>query len=253
MALAACGGAAGTRKDDGPPPPPAADAAPPTPAAPTDAKERVDAYLAALGGPAPDEVAVLADDALARTFPSLAFVAVRWGQWPVGVSPAKGLASSNVLVVAAGGPPTPISSKGALEAFFATTPRAAGGDAARAFLVLAHALAQDGYYAFEIVESDGAHARSLVTHGGNGSLEVRLGPGPADVTSTWNLHPGPRPRCQATKLLDPDPIVRFMAERDLEFLGRSALPYLRAQRERAAPPLRDAIDSMIRRIEAAGW
>jgi len=40
------------------------------------------------------------------------------------------------------------------------------------------------------------------------------------------LRPGVRPICQATKLLDRDPIVRRMAEQDVLVMGRAAKPYL---------------------------
>src|SRR5438132_1542 len=37
-----------------------------------------------------------------------------------------------------------------------------------------------------------------------------------------SLTPGMRPRCQATKLLDPDPIVRGMAEDSIRMMGTTA-------------------------------
>jgi hypothetical protein len=56
------------------------------------------------------------------------------------------------------------------------------------------------------------------------------------------LHPGVRPICQATKLLDRDPIVRRMAEQDLLVMGRAAKPSLDQIRATARPKLREAID-----------
>jgi hypothetical protein len=64
------------------------------------------------------------------------------------------------------------------------------------------------------------------------------------------IHAGVRPICQATKLLDPDPIVRRMAERDILVMGRAAKAYLDEQRARATPALRQAIDRMWKRIVA---
>jgi hypothetical protein len=69
------------------------------------------------------------------------------------------------------------------------------------------------------------------------------------VREDVQLKPGIRPICQATKLLDPDPIVRRMAERDLLILGRLAKPYLDEQRQQADPALRRAIDQLWQRIE----
>jgi hypothetical protein len=54
--------------------------------------------------------------------------------------------------------------------------------------------------------------------------------------------------CQATKLLDPDPIVRRMAEQDLLVIGKPATEYLDEQRARATPALREAIDRIWPRI-----
>jgi hypothetical protein len=62
------------------------------------------------------------------------------------------------------------------------------------------------------------------------------------------LKPGPRPICQATKLLDADPVVRRMAEQDLLVMGRAARPYLDEQRAKAAPELQKAIDRVWERI-----
>ncbi|PYV74079.1 MAG: hypothetical protein DMG96_21240 [Acidobacteria bacterium] len=62
------------------------------------------------------------------------------------------------------------------------------------------------------------------------------------------LRPGVRPICQATKLLDRDPIVRRMAEQDLLVMGRAAKPYLDQVRAAARPKLQQAIDRIWQRI-----
>ena len=89
--------------------------------------------------------------------------------------------------------------------------------------------------------------------GGNGAIEATLsfdGAGKlARVAEGGKLRPGPRPICQATKLLDPDPLVRRMAEQDLRIMGRAAKGYLDGQRAQAAPELRRAIDRLWRQIE----
>src|SRR5205823_3789867 len=62
------------------------------------------------------------------------------------------------------------------------------------------------------------------------------------LDETGKLVQGMRPICQATKLLDADPLVRRMAEQDLLIMGRSAESYLREQQAKASPELREAID-----------
>jgi hypothetical protein len=54
-------------------------------------------------------------------------------------------------------------------------------------------------------------------------------------------------------LLDPDPIVREMAEQALLYMGLSARDYIMEQRAKASPRLREAIDRLWRRIEKNGW
>jgi hypothetical protein len=62
------------------------------------------------------------------------------------------------------------------------------------------------------------------------------------------LRPRIRPVCQATKLLDRDPIVRRMAEQDLLVMGRGVKPYLDQIRATARPKLQEAIDRIWQRI-----
>ena len=93
--------------------------------------------------------------------------------------------------------------------------------------------------------------------GGNGELTAALEYGKdgklAKVVETAKIRPGPRPICQATKLLDADPIVRRMAEQDLLIMGLFARDYLMEQRELATPELRAAIDRVWQQIQKNGW
>ena len=66
------------------------------------------------------------------------------------------------------------------------------------------------------------------------------------------IRPGVRPICQATKLLDRDPIVRRMAEQDLLVMGRAAKPYLDQVRATARPKLQQAIDRIWQRVLTEG-
>ena len=59
---------------------------------------------------------------------------------------------------------------------------------------------------------------------------------------------GMRPRCQATRLLDPDPLIREICEQDLLVMGRAAQGYLMEQRATASPELRRAIDRVWQKI-----
>jgi len=70
------------------------------------------------------------------------------------------------------------------------------------------------------------------------------------VSESANIKRGIWPICQATKLLDPDPIVRAMAEQAILVMGRDAGEYLDEQRARAIPELREAIDRLWRRVLA---
>jgi hypothetical protein len=73
------------------------------------------------------------------------------------------------------------------------------------------------------------------------------------VSETRAVRPGVRPICQATKLLDADPLVRRIAEQDILVMGRSAQEYLDGQRAKAQPRLREAIDRIWKRIVDEGW
>jgi hypothetical protein len=68
------------------------------------------------------------------------------------------------------------------------------------------------------------------------------------ASETAQIKHGIRPICQATKLLDPDLIVRAMAEQAILVMGRAAKEYLAEQRESASPELRDAIDRIWHKI-----
>ena len=102
-----------------------------------------------------------------------------------------------------------------------------------------------------------ATSKAVVMQGGNGELTATLTfSADGKLTSFDDNHkikPGPRPICQATRLLDPDPIVRKMAEQDLLYMGLAARDYLREQRAKASPELRRAIDRLWERIVEAGW
>jgi hypothetical protein len=73
-----------------------------------------------------------------------------------------------------------------------------------------------------------------------------------DFSYEAKLQAGMRPICQSTKLLDPDPLVRKMAEQDILIMGSSAKEYLDYQRSHVSPELRRAIDRIWERIVREG-
>jgi hypothetical protein len=230
------------------------------------AEKAVKAHLAKAGGPGA-LVSPLKDAALGKSVPGHAFFGVAFRQYPIARPTPAGLSAANVFAV---GPDKKVQVfadvKGA-EKFFkgklpARTTETQLKDAARAWLVLAEQFHQDGFYQFEVMDDatkasrgkagSTASAKSVVMRGGSGTFGVELtfnAGGKLTGTREDNkLRPGPRPRCQATKLLDADPVVRKMAEQDLLIMGRAAKGYLDEQRAKASPELRRAIDRLWKRI-----
>jgi hypothetical protein len=201
------------------------------------------------------------DEAVGRAFPNHVFLGVYFRQYPVAQLTPKGMNASNVYAVGPDGKARLLKEAAQLQDFFRTTLGLAAEadpakDAARAYVRLLEDLHQDGFYKFALQddstkveagpEGKKATARAVVMAGGNGELGATLA---FDRTGRLQtimdrvmLKPGPRPICQATKLLDGDPIVRRMAERDLVIMGRAARSYLDEQRAQAAPELQAAID-----------
>jgi hypothetical protein len=238
------------------------------------AKEAVTKHLEKIEGlKSNPTVAWLDDKALAEVFPDLSFIAVRYRQYPLAFVPPKGLSSSNVFAVTKEGKHEVLTSRESLEKFFAAKVKAAkakvtdknAGTYARAWMNLWQELVQDGFYKFQIqpgtVEKNdntiSVTAQSMVLQGGKGHLQVRLdfdAAGGVKIKPESKVMAGPRPICQATKLLDTDPIVHHMAVSELLFMGLAAKDYLLEQRAKATNPrLQQAIDRMLHRIEAIGW
>ncbi|MBY0522235.1 MAG: hypothetical protein K2R98_02490 [Gemmataceae bacterium] len=210
------------------------------------------------------DATVFTDESLLKLFPGQFFVGVRYRQYPVAMLPPEPLMSFNLFVVK-DGKATLI--KDGLEKYFksalpAVKDDATAKEAVKAYLLLAQEMANDGFYKFKmmddstkvVAEKGARKATGLVmaTQGGNGEITVALDFDDAGklakATEGGKLKPGPRPICQATKLLDADPIVRKMAEQDLLIMGRAAHAYLMEQRAKANPDLQKAIDRMWQRI-----
>lgn len=240
------------------------------PAAPTaeeiqKAEQDLQAQLKEWKAPNALRVGRISDEALERSFANRLFFTGLLPQFPVGIAPAPGskIQVSNLFVVGKDGKVLHLTDAKGLEAFFkeslpAAKNEAALKDAARAWLALSPEFRQDGFFKFKLMddstkaEGKKATAQVVVMQGGNGSITATLtfddAGKLAQVTEEAKIRPGPRPICQATKLLDPDPIVRKMAEQDLLCMGRAAHDYLMQQRAKAVPELQQAIDRMWQRI-----
>jgi hypothetical protein len=134
---------------------------------------------------------------------------------------------------------------------------------------LSAVFSQDGFYTFSDPEvtvttnNDGS-----ITVTGDVTVAPRTGTGRLDyevdfdpngfldnISETRTFRPGVRPICQATKLLDKDPLVRRMAEQAILTMGASCKDYLKEQhaKAKAQPELQHAIDRLWKRILCEGW
>lgn len=226
--------------------------------------------LAEFRGADRGQVSPVTDESVARAVPGHLFYVLRFRQYPVAVVAPEPLRANNLFVVKPSGLVDHLPDAKALEGFFrsALAPvqtEAQAADAAKAWLRLAQEFRQDGFFRFSIPD-DSVHAASVLEgglqvvakavvdpQGGNAgeivaSLTFDRGGKLATVLETDRVRRGIRPICQATKLLDPDPVVRGMAEQALLVMGRAAQGYLAEQRAKASPELRRAIDQIWQRI-----
>jgi hypothetical protein len=206
------------------------------------------------------------DKTVAKVLPSHHFYHLLFRQYPVGMLPPQGLKESNVIAIGPDGKAQALTSVEEMEKFFRANARGLTTDdkakqAGQAFLRLGRELYQDGFYKFEDdadsfkVKKDKGRVvtgKTTVMQGGSGTLALTLDVGDKGAITSAKfdskLRAGPRPICQATKLLDADPVVRKMAEQDLLIMGRAAKGDLDEQRKKASPELRKAIDKLWRRI-----
>jgi hypothetical protein len=222
-------------------------------------------YLAKIKGEG-GQIVYLGNAELDRSFPKHRFFAVRYRIYPVAKKLPEGMKPSNVFVVPPNGRAEHIKDAKALENYFKTNlPEVKQNlDATFAllsWLTLTQEFHQDGFYKFKLpTMTDGKSgngidikAAAVVMQGGNGELAAEMSFDKAGkltkVVEDAKIKRGPRPICQATKLLDADPLVRRICEQDLLYMGRPALDYLREQRALAGPELRQAIDRVIDRIQ----
>lgn len=242
------------------------DPKPPTDEEVSAAKERVADYLKGIKGAEVARVTALTGDGIAATFPDHVLFAVLFPQYPVARVAPEPLKSSNVVAVPRkkDGKPVPVTDVKDLEKFFKDGARAVKTDAeieeaTKAWLRAAAELNQDGFYKFTVKtdpNAKGSGSAAVDPQGGNkGEVKAALTFKDGKLASAEtkaNLTPGVRPICQATKLLDPDPIVRGMAEQSIRVMGSAAKPYLDEQRAKASAEVRAAIDRVWAKIVAEG-
>ncbi len=227
--------------------------------------------------PVPIDDALLVDLAKGTTFHSLHF-----REFPLQMVPPKPFTSRNVFAVSKGlsasgraNPTAPKkmtlwSTRPLLEVAFPKLVRevAKSGmkDMGFEWLKVATVFDQDGFFQFVFddrnVTTNGmtvtARAPVVEKGGDTGVLTATLTfqPGGTSgryklvkITESDTIKPGVRPVCQCTLLLDENPVVRRMAERDLLVMGKYAFPYMRDQMAKATPELRKEIERVWKRIE----
>jgi hypothetical protein len=212
---------------------------------------------------------------LARLFPGHLFYAVIMRQYPIARQPAKPLQMQNIFIADQKGTLKQLTNNKELLAFFRANLQPAKVEDAmkevtRAWLGLGAEFHQDGLFLFSVPKKDDVKVRAegnakqatgqatIAPKGGNGgAVQVTLTFDAAGELVKFSekaeIRRGIRPICQATKLLDPDPIVRRMAEKDILVMGRAAKAYLDEQRAKARPELKKVIDRLWQRIIAEGW
>lgn len=235
-----------------------------------ESSEALKRKLAEFPGAERGQVIDIVDDAVARSFPGFRFSVLRFRQYPVALVPPAPLHANNLFAVAPDGAVARIAGAGDLETFFRdalapVTSEAQAGVVVTAWLRLAQEFLQDGFLHFSIPNGSLTVVRTAV--GGfeaTGQAIVNARSGDAGeivgtlafddagklmkAVETADIRKGIRPICQASKLLDPDLVVRGMAEQALLVMGRGAGEYLAEQRRKASPELRQAIDRIWQRI-----
>jgi hypothetical protein len=235
------------------------------------AKEKLTTYLKGIEGADSARVGELTADGMGAAFPNHVMFSVIFPQYPIARIAPPPLSSANVVAVPKkDGKPVPITDAKVLEKFFKENARAVktGDEAVTAITAwsrVAAELNQDGFYKFTVKDEGAALKGDTITAIGVAKVDPAGGnKGEVKATLTFkdgklataetkaNLTAGIRPICQATKLLDPDPIVRAMAEQSIRVMGSAAKPYLDEQRAKATPELKAAINRMWAQIQKEG-
>ena len=210
------------------------------------------------------------DESLTQLAPGSHFFGVLFPQYPIGIEPPPPLKVGNVFIVDKTAKLTVIPNSENLETFckarFAPAKTEADANRVlRAWLVLSQHIHGDGFYQFDLVTpfqiqlndakkpSKAEGSAKVKPVGGNkgqitATIQFDAEGKITSVKDTAKLVEGIRPICQATRLLDLDPVIRKMAERDLLVMGRMCRDYLLSQRAKASPDLQREIDRVWQRI-----
>lgn len=232
-------------------------------------RKALNGFLARYPASRSGQVIPVATDELKKLFPKTSFFVLRFRQYPVGILPPKPLKVNNVFAVS-GKTVTHLADLPSFTKHFqknvkAINSKESAENAALAFLNLSREYQQDGFYKFEkpevkvTVGKGGFVAQGEVKveqkRGDRGSVTVALSTleGRLEkVTPGGKLSAGIRPRCQATRLLHPDPVIREIMKRDLIVMGSSAKGYLAEQWSTADPALRKEIEKVWQQILIEG-
>ncbi|HEX4999239.1 MAG TPA: hypothetical protein VFY29_13515 [Terriglobia bacterium] len=232
-------------------------------------RQALDRKLAQYPGASGGEIVELDDPAVRSAFPGYTVYALRFRMYPVARAPQPPLEMNNIFWVNRDRTVDLATDVDSLRPLFSAAlgrvdmPPAAER-AVRAWLRLVQELRQDGFFRFsapEVAAAPGAVSSGdfrvsgtvavVPNNGDKGQIASTLVFDRGRLVSTTDrvdLKAGIRPICQATKLLDPDPIVRGMAEQSILVMGQSAREYLQDQRAAASPELQRAIDRIWKRI-----
>ncbi len=208
---------------------------------------------------------LLHDPSIDATLPGIAFYSLHFREYPMQLVAPEPLKQRNVFAVQGKKEVRLLVMPKDLQAEFRRANIQPKKEAVLAWLHISQVFSQDGFFHFLAPSASLKREKSRWVATGVVAVEPKGGDkGQIAVTMTFQrgrgsyalmnieekntVQPGVRPICQATKLLDPDPIVRKMAERDLLVMGVSAKGYLMEQRAKASPELREEIDRVWKRI-----
>jgi len=205
---------------------------------------------------------------LSREFPEAKFYFVGFRQYPVAMEPPAPLSSRNIFMLSKDAKVKLATNSDDLKAIFkdklpAVKEDRDAKDAVIAWLEVSKEVSSDGWMKFtiphdqvKVAKTDkGSESTGVAVVGGGGQnpkmgdrgqIDAKLtfdGKGKlTDISEEVKIQPGIRPMCQATKLLDPDPLVRKICEQDLLIMGSAAREYIMEQRAKATPQLQKEID-----------
>ena len=212
-------------------------------------------------------------NAVFTDFTKLTFHSVHYREFPMQMVPPKPMATRSLFSVSTKGKVTLLTQRKQLAKFLVGSALPVKKTNLKAVAIgyaqVSTVFSQDGMFQFVfdeknvgVADSDGHFRVKVVApvverSGDTGQLtsiltfsvskaggDLRL----TKIEETDTIKAGVRPICQCTLLLDDNPIVRKMAERDLLVMGRAARPYVLEQLETASPELKVEIERVWKRI-----